>query len=758
MIKTGNLGFPRIGAKRELKFALEKYWSGELSNKHLQQTAVSIQTSNWVTQREHGLDSIPSNDFSLYDHVLDTCLMLGAIPKRFRAIEKLKGIDLYFSMARGHQPKHGKAIPAMEMTKWFNTNYHFIVPEINPRTEFKLDAQKPLDTFRLAKSIKIHTRPVLLGPITFLLLSKSEKRNFSPLSKLEEILSLYADLFTKLKEAGADWIQIDEPFLAADLTDKSLRAYLQFFSFFGNLSNRPKILLTAYFGNMAVNQRLICQSPFEGLHIDMINCPDADAILANLSEGQSVSLGLIDGRNIWKKNITSALDVIKRIYECYHLQNIILSPSCSLMHIPLDLHAEKHLKPIVSAKMSFAVQKLDELSALKKAVNSSFKSSIRVNRSQILRQTIHSIEQNLKNKEIYTQNGYHRSSPYAKRKQKQAAALHLPILPTTTIGSFPQTSSIRRLRSRLQKEEITLEEYESFLKEEIQKAVHLQEEIGLDVLVHGEFERNDMVQYFAEKLEGFAFTEQGWVQSFGSRCVRPPIIFADVCRPVPMTVTWAAFAQSLTSKPVKGMLTGPVTILQWSFVRDDQPRAVTCQQIASAIQAEVLDLERAGIRIIQIDEPALREGLPIQKKDWAAYLDWATACFRKVSYVVQDATQIHTHMCYAEFNDMIDAIARLDADVISIEASRSGMRLLDAFRDFQYPNEIGPGVYDIHSPIVPESKQIVKLIRKALQVIPAERLWINPDCGLKTRLWDEVVPALENMVKAARQVRKQINQ
>ncbi len=758
MILTSNLGYPRIGLNRELKFALEKYWKSALSLNELQQTADRIQTSNWIAQKELGLDFIPSNDFSYYDQVLDTTLMLGAIPERFQQEKELKGLDLYFAMARGWQDSQGKAIPAMEMTKWFNTNYHYLVPEINANTKFKLDDSKPVEAYQLAQTLNLNTRPVIIGPVTYLLLSKSEDPAFNPLSKLDKILDLYVNLFKKLNDLGVKWVQLDEPFLSMDLGNLEVDAYRQLFKRFKSNHNRPNVMLTTYFGDLFANRELVAASPFEGLHIDMTNCSQPGKVLAAVQEGQMVSLGLIDGRNIWKNDLTQTLKTMEEIYERFHFENMVISPSCSMLHVPQDLSIEKTLPGEVYLWLSFAHQKLDELSELKKAGNRNFSptSFFHNNQGDVnSRREIARVEAQqgaTSEKSVSTQ----RLSAFAKRKVSQQALLNLPALPTTTIGSFPQTSEIRKLRSQLQKGAISFEQYQTSLELEIENTIRFQENIGLDVLVHGEFERNDMVQYFAEKMAGFVFTDNGWVQSFGSRCVRPPIIYGAVSRPEPMTVRWATFAQSLTDKPVKGMLTGPVTILQWSFVRDDQPRSETCRQIAFAIRAEVQDLETAGIHVIQIDEPALREGLPLQKKDWPNYLNWAVECFQIASAGVKDETQIHTHMCYAEFNDIIEAIAKMDADVISIEASRSKMELLQAFQKFNYPNDIGPGVYDIHSPNIPEVKEISDLIHKALEVIPADQLWVNPDCGLKTRQWSEVEPALKNMLAAVKNARKEL--
>jgi 5-methyltetrahydropteroyltriglutamate--homocysteine methyltransferase len=758
MILSSNLGYPRIGINRDLKFALEKYWKNGISLDELQQTADRIKTANWIVQKEMGLDFVPSNDFSFYDQVLDTTFMLGAIPERFQQQKDLEGLDLYFAMARGWHNDQGKTIPAMEMTKWFNTNYHYLVPEINANTKFKLNPAKPIDSYKLAQTLNLNTRPVIIGPVTYLLLSKSEDPSFNPLNKLDEVLDLYANLFKRLREMEVKWIQLDEPFLSMDLDSLGEDAYQQLFNRFNSHHGRPKVMLTTYFGDLSANRDLIAASPFEGLHIDMTNCSQPEKVLAYVQEGQMVSLGLIDGRNVWKNDLTKTLNTIKEIYERFHFENIVVSPSCSMLHVPQDLRMEKNLPGEVYLWLAFARQKLEELSELKKAGNRNFTptSFFQNNQGYVQsRREIAKIEA-LQNTATLKAVSTKRQSPFAQRKASQQAVLNLPVLPTTTIGSFPQTSEVRKLRSQLQKNAISYEQYKGELEREIEKTIHFQEKIGLDVLVHGEFERNDMVQYFAEKMDGFVFTDNGWVQSFGSRCVRPPIIYGVVSRPEAMTVRWATFAQSLTDKPVKGMLTGPVTILQWSFVRDDQPRSETCRQIAFAIRAEVQDLEAAGIKVIQIDEPALREGLPLQKKDWPAYLDWAVECFQISSSGVKDETQIHTHMCYAEFNDIIEAIARMDADVISIEASRSKMELLQAFQKFNYPNEIGPGVYDIHSPNIPDVAEIHDLIRNALEVIPVEQLWINPDCGLKTRQWAEVEPALKNMLAAVKQARKEL--
>lgn len=754
MKTSGNLGYPRIGKKRELKFALEKYWKNKIPLDELKQTATTIQKENWQLQREQGLDYIPSNDFSYYDQVLDTSFMLGAIPQRFREAKNLDGLDLYFAMARGIQTENGDNLPAMEMTKWFNTNYHYIVPEIGPKTSFKLNPSKPVEAYKLAESLEIKTRPVIIGPVSFLLLSKSPSEDFSPVSKLAEILPLYSNLFKELKDIGVEWVQIDEPCLATDLNEDGIKAYTQFFEYFKQSPAGVKIMLTAYFGDLSVNAKLAAAAPFEGLHLDLINIKDPDTLLANLSKEKTISLGLINGRNIWRNDLTQTLNSIKQIDKNYDFSELIIAPSCSMLHVPHDLVFETDLDKEIATWLAFAKRKLSELAELKTASNQNYQptAGFAENKAIIDKRKAYT----KKSQPIITEIDANRQSAFKVRQAKQQEKFALPILPTTTIGSFPQTSAIRKLRSDLRKGIISAADYKESLKKELEKTIRFQEEIGIDVLVHGEFERNDMVQYFAEQMQGFLFTQNGWVQSYGSRCVRPPIIYSNVSRPEPMTIEWSTYAQSLTKKPVKGMLTGPVTILKWSFVRDDQPRSETCKQIALAIRQEVMDLEKAGIGIIQIDEPALREGLPIHRRDWQEYLDWAVECFRISASGVKDETQIHTHMCYAEFNDIIESIARMDADAISIEASRSRMELLEAFKDFNYPNEIGPGVYDIHSPNVPATSEIVELIHRALKVIPAGQLWINPDCGLKTRQWEEITPSLQNMIAAVEKVRGEL--
>ena len=748
MIFTSNLGYPRIGPKRELKFALEDYWSGRSGIKSLLAASETIQINNWSVQKSLGIDRIPSNDFSLYDHVLDTAVMVSAIPSRFLGEELNDEYNRYFAMARGFQ-NGTVSIPAMEMTKWFNTNYHYIVPEISRDSSFTLNIQKPLMAFNLAKTNGIITHPVILGPVSFLLLSKPVEPNFNPLEKLYELLLIYRQLFSELKKAGVPWVQLDEPFLVTDLDQDMKAAFQLSFLELGKAETRPNIMLATYFDDLAINKELISISPFEGLHIDVTNTQNPLELIRSLPRFQALSIGVIDGRNIWKTDLAKQAELIGQIQNFENHQDLVLSASCSMIHIPQDLELETEIEPEIISRLSFAKQKLQELIILKMSVADpqNFKAHLVENQLDLAGEEIHSDHP----ANSFSSISIDRHSPFSERKNKQH--LSLPLFPTTTIGSFPQTREVRNIRAKFTKKEITQNEYDEFIRAEIRKVIQLQEEIGLDVLVHGEFERNDMVQYFAEKLHGFTFSTNGWVQSFGSRYVRPPIIHGTVTRPEPMTVEWIKYAQSLTENPVKGMLTGPVTILQWSFVRNDQPRSSTCREIALAIREEVLDLESAGIQVIQIDEPALREGLPIQRAKWHDYLSWAVECFKIAAGGVRDETQIHTHMCYAEFNDIIQAIGEMDADVISIEASRSNMELLKAFGEYHYPNDIGPGTYDIHSPNIPKPEDIVDLIKKALEVIPSVQLWVNPDCGLKTRAWEEVIPSLKAMVSAAKSMR-----
>ena len=762
MVTSANLGYPRIGRKRELKTALEAYWKGELSERELLETASQMRQEHWDIQRQAGIRQIPSNDFSLYDHVLDTAAMVGAVPARYQWSGKTVDLPTYFMMARGGQ-KNGQDVAAMEMTKWFDTNYHYIVPEFEPDQAFRVSTTKPIDEFIEAFKCGAQTRPVLLGPVSFLLSGKMIDGG-NPLMLLERLLPVYADILAKLADVGAEATQIDEPYLVTDLSLEAQTAFRHAYFALHEAAPTLKITLTTYFGALQENLPVALSLPVHALHLDFVRAPEQlAAVLAAIPDDMSLSLGVVNGRNVWRADFASALTLLQQAVDALGLSRVFVAPSCSLMFAPMDVDAETALDPDVRSWMAFARQKLDEITLLTLALNegvAAIRPEYEENQRIIdLRQ--HSAK--IHNPAVKDRMaGIHptmmrRASPFAERKAAQQAQLHLPLLPTTTIGSFPQTPEVRQARLAWNKGKMSTADYENFLKNEIAATVKFQEEIGLDVLVHGEFERTDMVEYFGLQLSGFAFTQHGWVQSYGSRCVRPPIIYGDVSRPAPMTVKWSTYAQSLTSKPMKGMLTGPVTILEWSFVRDDQPRSVTCQQIGLALRDEAHDLEEAGIRVIQIDEPALREGLPLRRTAWADYFEWAVNAFKLAASGVEDTTQIHTHMCYAEFNDIIDAIAAMDADVISIESTRSKMELLDAFIKTKYANDIGPGIYDIHSPRVPSQREMEDLLRKALNVFAPSQIWVNPDCGLKTRQWEEARPALEHMVKAAAAVRKEID-
>lgn len=757
-ILSANLGYPRIGARRELKRAVEKYWRGQIDQPTLIQVAATVRRENWELQQALGIDFIPSNDFSFYDQVLDTAAMVGAVPARFGWHGGPVSLDSYFAMARGIQ-QDGLDAAAMEMTKWFDTNYHYIVPEFDPQQQFSLASDKALQEFVEAKQLGIQTRPVLLGPVSFLTLGKSLEEGFDPLTLLDRLLPVYAQLLQQLADAGADWVQMDEPCLVRDLNEEQRRAYQTAYDCFSAIP--LKIMLTTYFEGLRDNLPLAVGLPVAGLHLDLVRAPQQlESALAMLPQNMSLSLGVVDGRNVWRTDLDAVLAKIKQAHQALGDNRLIVAPSSSLQFVPYDLELEPNLDAELREWLAFARQKLDEVVFLKEAAclkseeiearlssqRQAIDKRLKASRTKIpaVRERLSALRPEM----------FRRASNSARRKTIQQQLFDLPQLPTTTIGSFPQTTTVRAKRAAFNRGEIGQADYHAFLKEETERAIRFQEEVGLDVLVHGEFERTDMVEYFGAQLTGIAFTEHGWVQSYGSRCVRPPIIFGDVERPHPMTVAWSTFAQSLTTRPVKGMLTGPVTILQWSFVRDDQPRADTCRQLALAIRDEVADLEANGIRIIQIDEPALREGLPLRSADWQEYLDWAVGCFQLATSGVGDETQIHTHMCYAEFNGILEAIANMDADVISIESSRSKMELLDAFVSQHYANDVGPGVYDIHSPRVPSQEEMEDLLKKSLAVIDAEKLWVNPDCGLKTRHWQEVEPALRNMVAAAQTLRE----
>jgi 5-methyltetrahydropteroyltriglutamate--homocysteine methyltransferase len=757
MAVAANLGFPRVGVHRELKKTIEAFWKGKASAQELMDTAKMLRLRHWKLQQEKGINIIPSNDFTLYDHVLDTIAMVGAVPTRYGTQEGNISLDTYFAMARGSQ-KEGRDVVAMEMTKWFDTNYHYIVPEFKAGQSFRLASSKAVDDFKEAKAAGITTRPVLLGPVSFLILGKmhDQPEGGHNVDLLPALLPVYSEILTQLKAAGATSVQLDEPCLVLDMCDKATAAYKKAYDAFAKCG--LDIMLTTYFGGLRDNLALAASLPVNGLHLDLVRAPEQlDDVLA-ACKGKTLSLGVIDGRNIWKTDLNKTLDMLQHAAEKHGADRLHIAPSCSLLHSPIDLAEETELDAEVKAWLAFATQKLEEVSLLANALNGK-KDAKAFTENEVAiasKQTslrIHSAAVANRMKAL-TPKMADRLNNFDVRIEKQRTALGLPLLPTTTIGSFPQTEEVRQMRAKFKKGDVSEAEYDAFLEKATEQAIRWQEEIDIDVPVHGEFERNDMVEYFGEQLEGFAFTKNGWVQSYGSRCVKPPIIYGDVSRKGAMTVRWSAFAQKLTKRHVKGMLTGPVTILQWSFVRNDQPRSDTCRQIALAIRDEVVDLESAGINIIQIDEPAIREGLPLRQSDWQAYLNWAVECFRISASGVKDETQIHTHMCYSEFNDIIDSIAAMDADVISIETSRSAMELLDAFVTFKYPNEIGPGVYDIHSPRVPKQSEMEYLLEKALKVLRPEQVWVNPDCGLKTRGWAEVRPALEAMVAAAKSMRE----
>ncbi|HEU0161535.1 MAG TPA: 5-methyltetrahydropteroyltriglutamate--homocysteine S-methyltransferase [Rhizomicrobium sp.] len=750
-ILATNLGFPRIGSHRELKAATESYWAGKSSADELLKTAAALRARHWVLQQKAGIDHIPSNDFSLYDQVLDTIAMLGAVPPRYNHAGGNVSLDLFFAMARG-----SKDATAMEMTKWFDTNYHYIVPELTADTAFALSTSKAVDEFREAKNLGITTRPVLVGPVTFLKLAKMRDGS-DRWALLPRIIPVYQQVLKDLAAAGAEWVQIDEPILVSDLDQAARDAFNDAYS---ELTGGPKILLATYFGALDDNLKTAVALPVAGLHIDLVRAPEQLADVAKvLPRERFLSLGLINGRNIWKAGLSEGERLVAEA-KALHGDKLFVGPSCSLLHSPVDLDTETKLDPELRGWLAFATQKLGEIAALAASANGNrdaalFKANAEAVGSRVSSARIHdpAVKQRLA---AVTPDMAQRKTPFKDRIAIQQKELKLPLLPTTSIGSLPQTKEIRELRASFKKGGVDQAAYEKKLEDLTAEAMRWQDKIDIDVPVHGEYERNDMVEYFGEQLKGFAFTERAWVQSYGSRCVKPPIIFGDVSRPEPMTVRWTQMAQKYTAKPVKGMLTGPVTILQWSFVRDDQPRSETCRQIALAIRDEVQDLEKAGVKIIQIDEAALREGLPIRKSEWQSYLDWAVESFRLTAGGVKTETQVHTHMCYSEFNDIIAAVAAMDADVISIETSRSAMELLDAFVEFKYPNDIGPGVYDIHSPRVPTQEEMENLLDKALDVLSPQQLWVNPDCGLKTRGWKEVEPALISMVAAARNVRKRL--
>ena len=767
-IHLHTLGFPRIGAKRELKLALESFWRGDSDAAALEACGRELRARHWAQQAAAGLDFVTVGDFAFYDQMANHIALFGCAPERFGVDPSQSALKRYFAMARGAQAEHpdhadhsgaaccgaGHPAHALEMTKWFDSNYHYLVPEFSASTTFSLHAARLLSEVDEAQALGHAVKVALIGPLTFLWLGKASDASFERLSLLDALLPSYCALLSQLHDRDVEWVQVDEPILGLDLPPAWRNAFEPCYWRLGQTG--AKLMLATYFSPLEENISLACRLPVAGLHVDGIR---AGSELINVCDWLPVpkvlSIGIVDGRNIWRTDLDAALGVLRPLLERRGGQ-LWLAPSCSLLHVPFSLEAESALDPELTSWLAFAVEKLDELALLKAALNGAGADALARSRDAIASRArsvrVHS-EQVAQALQTLPANADHRASPFAQRQQVQRARFTLPDFPTTTIGSFPQTAAIRAARAGFKRGALAASEYEQAMRAEIAHAIERQEALGLDVLVHGEAERNDMVEYFGEQLDGFAFTRFGWVQSYGSRCVKPPIIFGDVARPRAMTAGWAAYAQSLSARPVKGMLTGPVTILQWSFVRDDQPRACTALQIALAMRAEVADLEAAGIGIIQIDEPALREGLPLRRSRWDDYLAWATRAFRITAGVAGDATQIHTHMCYAEFNDILPQIASLDADVITIETSRSGMALLDGFGQFAYPNEIGPGVYDIHSPRVPGIDEMEDLLRKAALVIPAAHLWVNPDCGLKTRGWKETEAALANMVAAARRMR-----
>lgn len=754
MVLAASLGFPRIGAKRELKFALEAFWKGEISEAELLQTGADIRRGNWLMQRDAGIDHVPVNDFAFYDQMLDLTSLLGAVPPRYNWTGETVDMGTYFSMARGNE-----TAPAMEMTKWFDTNYHYIVPEFSSATSFRISTSKIFDEVAEAKALGLTPRPVLIGPVTYLSLGKS-KDGMDPLSLLPKLLPVYRQILMTLASQGVEWVQMDEPVLALDISPAQVEALKTAYATLGGYD--VKICLATYFEKLAANEDLALSLPTEALHIDLRRgAGQLNGILAKFPENKILSLGLVDGRNIWKNNLRVSLEQAEKAVDALGGDRVWIAPSCSLLHSPIDLNHETRMDAQLKSWMAFARQKLDEIVTLANVLNGNDVGQALTDSDVVAKDRATSIrihDPAVKSRMAQlTPDMFTRKSPFINRRLVQQASLGLPLFPTTTIGSFPQTKNIREARAAFKKGTLDVNEYNAAMKQEILDVTKFQEEIGLDVLVHGEAERNDMVEYFGEQLKGYTFSQNGWVQSYGSRCVKPPIIFGDVSRPTAMTVSWSSYAQSLTLRPMKGMLTGPITMLFWSFVRDDQPKSETCKQIALALRDEVSDLEAVGIKIIQIDEPAIREGLPLHRADWSAYLQWAVDSFRLSASCVRDETQIHTHMCYSEFNDIIGSIAALDADSISIETSRSQMELLEAFIEFQYPNEIGPGVYDIHSPRIPSVDEMVALLEKAATVLDPAQIWVNPDCGLKTRGWAEVKPALTHMVEAAKVMRKQFH-
>ena len=766
MTLTTNLGYPRIGPDRELKRATEAYWKGELGGDELLATGARLRRENWETQRAAGIDLIPCNDFSYYDHVLDTVALVGVVPARYGWKGEDVDLDTYFAMARGAQ-RAGLDVSAMEMTKWFDTNYHYIVPEFGAGQSFQLVSSKIFDEFEEARKAGVNAKPVLLGPVSFLLLGKAKGVDFNPLAKLlDPVTEAYSLVIERLADAGAEWIQLDEPCLVGDPPPEAFTGLERAYGLLAGVKGSARLILQTYFGDVGAAYPTLRDLPVDALGLDLVRgAKNLELVRKHgVSEDKWIVAGVVDGRNVWITDMEAALRQLEGLTELMGgSERLMVGASCSLLHVPIDVRRETQLDDELRSWLSFAAKKLDEIVTLKRGLDEgrgAIEAVLERNRAALESRRTSTRTQNPQVRQRLADldsSAGRRQSSFAARRAAQRETLGLPeLLPTTSIGSYPQTAEVRMMRLRYRKGEITADEYERFIEEETRKVIELQEDIGLDILVHGEFERSDMVEYFAQQLEGYAFTQHGWVQSYGSRYVRPPILYGDIHRPEPMTVRWFRFAQGLTDKPVKGMLTGPVTMLKWSFVRDDQPRSETCRQLALAVRDEVLDLEAAGAKVIQVDEPALREAMPLRHSDWDDYLSWAVAAFRLASGGVADSTQIHTHMCYSEFNDIIDSIAALDADVLLIENARSDAELLDVFRRFEYDNEVGPGVYDIHSPRVPTVDEMAEQIRASLGILGRSQLWVTPDCGLKTRRYEECVPALRNMVEAARKVRSNL--
>ena len=758
MAVAHSLGFPRIGADRELKKALEAYWKGDLSERELRQVGRDLRAAHWQLQADAGIELLPVGDFAWYDQVLTHSLMFGVVPERFRPLDGQPTLDTLFAMARGVTKSCCGGAQAQEMTKWFDTNYHYLVPEFTVDQQFQLSWPQLFEEVAEAQALGHAVKPVLIGPLTYLWQGKAKGDGFDKLELLERLLPVYGEVLERLAAQGVEWVQIDEPILVLDLPQDWKNAFERAYNL---LQRAPlKKLVATYFGGLEDNLGLAATLPVDGLHIDLVRAPDQyPVILDRLPAYKILSLGLVNGRNVWRCDLDHALNVLQHAGERLG-ERLWVAPSCSLLHTPVDLTREDQLDAELKSWLAFAVQKCAEVAVLARAVDqpedtqvqAALQHSRAVQASRAQSPRIHKPEVQARLAAIKPRHSQRQSS-FAERIEQQRARLNLPSFPTTTIGSFPQTPAIRLARQAFKQGKLALTDYTEAMQAEIRHAIAVQEQLGLDVLVHGEAERNDMVEYFAEQLDGYAFTRFGWVQSYGSRCVKPAVIYGDLSRPAPMTVEWIRYAQRQTGKIMKGMLTGPVTMLMWSFTRDDIGREQQARQLALAIRDEVCDLEAAGIKIVQIDEAAFREGLPLRRAQWREYLDWAVDAFRLCASGVRDETQIHTHMCYSEFNDVIESIAAMDADVITIETSRSQMELLEAFRAFDYPNDIGPGVYDIHSPRVPDTREMVQLLEKARERIPAERLWVNPDCGLKTRGWPETEAALVNMVAAARQLR-----